>query len=347
MPKRKNYDKGAVARLFASQGGLATRAQLIELGVPASTIRHRERPQGPWSRILKGVCAGHNRALTYLDLLRAALLFAGPGPAVVTGLAALRAHRVAAAREGDQRVKVLIPHGRRRASSGFVLVARTTRMPEPVRIEGCAVAPLARAAVDACLDIKDKEFVRRIITELVYSGRCRPAELCAELVAHQTQYSARMRAVLAEFAAGIRTGDEARCQERLVRVSAPRPIWNRRIVEQATGHVAVLPGAFWPDRGVALEVAPEVTPGMAAAASPAASPGFRRNPAALDRAVLDRTVLDRAAARRRWMSSVLRLSVTHVTPAQLKEGWEEVWEELRRLLNRPPTYRLPRGYAWA
>jgi hypothetical protein len=320
MPKRKNYDKGAVARLFASQGGLASRAQLIELGVPPSTIRHRERPQGPWSRVLKGVCAGHDRVLTYLELLRAALLFAGPG-SIVTGLAALRAHRVAAARAGDQRVKVLIPHGRRRASSGFVLVARTTRMPAPVWIEGCAVAPLARAAVDACLDIKDKEFVRRIITELVYSGRCTPAELCAELVAHQTQYSARMRAVLAEFAAGIRTGEEAHCQERLARVAAPRPLWNRKIVEQATGHVAVLPGAFWPDRGVALEVAP----------------GVRTNPAELDR----------AAARRRWMSSVLRLTVAQVTPGQLKEGWDEVWEELRRLLNRPPTYRLPRGYAWA
>jgi hypothetical protein len=47
------------------------------------------------------------------------------------------------------------------------------------------------------------------------------------------------------------------------------------------------------------------------------------------------------------MSSVLRLTVAHVTPGQLKEGWDEVWEELRRLLNRPPTYRLPRGYAWA
>ena len=320
MPKRKNYDKGAVDLLFEAQGGLATRAQLVELGVPPSTIRHRERSQGPWTRILKGVCAGHARVLTYLDLLRAALLFAGPG-SIITGLAALRAHQVAAARAGDQRVKVLIPHGRRRASGGFVLVARTTRMPEPVRIEGCAVAPPARAAVDACLDIKDKEFVRRIITELVYSGRCSPAELCAELVAHQKQYSARMRAVLAEFTAGIRTGEEARCQERLVRVSAPRPMWNRKIVEQATGHVAVLPGAFWPDRGVALEVAP----------GPQAS----------------RVVLDRAAARRRWMSSVLRLTVAHVTPAQLKEGWEEVWEELRRLLNRPPTYRLPRGYALA
>ncbi len=326
MPNRKNYDKGAVARLFDTQDGLATRAQLIDLGVPASTIRHRERPDGPWRRVLRGVCASHDRALTYLGMLRAALLFAGPG-SIVTGLAALRAHLVAAAKAGDQRVKVLIPHGRRRASGGFVLVGRTTRMPEPVWIEGCAVAPLPRAAVDACLDIKDREFVRQIITELVYSGRCTPAELCAELEAHQTQRSAAMRTVLAQFAAGIRTGEEAQCLDRLVRSAAPRPVWNRKIVEQSTGHVAVVRGAFWPDRGVALEV---VSPGVRAARSAA-----------------ERAALDRVAARRRWMASVLRLTVAHVTPAELREGWEEVWTELRRLLNRPPTYRLPRGYALA
>ena len=320
MTKYANYDKGAVERLFESQGGLAGRAQLIELGVPPSTIRLREGPGGPWRRVLRSVCTNREEALKGLGRIRAALLYAGSG-AVATGLAALRAHRVAAVRADDAQVKVLIPHGRRRQSHGFVLVGRTTRPPEPVRIEGCAVAPLPRAAVDACLDLKDKEYVRAIVNELVYSRRCTPAELCAELAAHQTQRSARMRAVLAEFSAGIRTGEEADCQERLARAAAPRPLWNRRIFEQATGCVAVLPGAFWPDRGVALEV----------------STGFQTSPAALDR----------AAARRRWMAAVLRLTVAQVTPAQIREGWDEVWVELRGLLDRPPTYRLPRGYALA
>lgn len=318
---RKNYDKGAVARLFDTQDGLATRAQLIDLGVPASTIRHRERPDGPWRRVLRGVCASHGRALTGMGGLRAAQMYAGPD-SVVTGFAALRAHEVAvagAAGAVGERVKVLIPHGRRRASGGFVLVARTTRMPEPVHIGGCKVAPVERAAVDACLDTKDTELVREIVTELVYSGRCSPAVLCAELAAHQTQRSARLRAVLAEFTAGIRNSAEAQCRLRLIRSAAPRPVWNRRVVEQSTGRVAVLPGALWPDRGVALEVRP---------------PGNALSPA----------VADRAAARRRWMAGVLRLTVAQVTPGQLREGWEEVWTELRRLLNRPPTYRLPPGY---
>jgi hypothetical protein len=47
------------------------------------------------------------------------------------------------------------------------------------------------------------------------------------------------------------------------------------------------------------------------------------------------------------MATVLRLTVAQVTPAQIREGWDEVWAELRGLLERPPTYRLPRGYALA
>ena len=376
MPKQKNYEKRAVARLFAAQGGLATRSQLIGLGVPPSTIRHRERPGGPWRRVLKGVCASHDQALTGLGPLRAALLFAGPG-SVVTGLAALRAHRVSAALEavgvgvdvdvvsasasasagapgevasaaasapgsapfaaactcaaagggasggggdgaaGVAPVKILIPVTRRRSSAGFVLVSRTRRMPEPVEIEGCRVAPVARAAVDACLDTKDTELIRRIVGELVHTGRSSPAELRAELDANQSWQSARLRAVLVEFADGIRTGAEAQCRRRLARVAAPQPQWNPRVVEQATGRVALLPGAVWPEYGIALELDP----------APAG-----REP---------------AASRRRWMSNVLRMTVAQVPPSEVRDRWEEVWAELRGLLNRPPTFKLPQGYVFA
>ena len=323
MPKRTNYDKGAVARLFAAQGGLATRAQLIGLGVPPSTIRHRERPGGPWRRVLRGVCASHDHASAGLGRLRVAQLFAGPG-SVVTGLAALRAHRLTAALSAtteEHEVKVLIPGSRRRESTGFVLVARTRRMPVPVEIEGCRVAPVARAAVDACLETKDTELVRRIITELIHSGRSSPGELRAELDANRRQQSAATRAVLIEFAEGIRTGAEAQCRSKLARVAAPRPQWNRRVLVEATGRFAVLPGALWPERGIALQVEPVHGP--------------------------DAEEPDRLAARRRWMAAVLRLTVTRVTPSQVRDRWDEVWSDLRGLLDRPPTYRLPPGYVFA
>lgn len=373
MPKRKNYDKSAVARLFAEQGGLATRAQLIGLGVPPSTIRHRERPSGPWRRVLRGVCAVHDQALVGLGAVRAALLYAGPG-SIATGFAALRAHgvRVAVGPEDSpvpvlataavaaspspspgtapppkspptlpptlpppsvpeaspprrqapdplaaSTVKVLIPSNRRRNSAAFVLVSRTRRMPEPVEIEGCRVAPVARAAVDACLDTKDTELIRRIVHELVHSGRCTVAKLRAELDANQTRRSARMRAVLVEFADGIRTGAQAQCSRRFADAAIPEPLWNGRVVEEATGRVAVLPGPIWPEHGVVLDLDP----------SPAG--------------------IEPAASRRRWVSGVLRMTVAHVAPSDVRERWDEVWAELRLLLTGPPTYRLPEGYAFA
>lgn len=404
MPKRKNYDNAAVARLFAVQGGLAGRSQLMALGVPASTIRHRTRADGPWSRVLRGVCADRGqwlRSATELGRLWAALLFAG-SDAVITGIAALRLHGVhcvSHARYGVgptappstappptptstaptptasasapvtpapspsapltptaptstlpapisstslapapvapapatapaptsaptspfptvPTIKVLIPATRRHSSAGFVLVSRTRRLPEPVVIDGFRVAPVVRAAVDACLDTRDTELMRAIITELLRSGRCTVQELRAELEAAQRHRSARMRAVLIDFTEGISARAQAQCLRSLVRVAAPPPLWNRRIIEQSTGRVARLPGAFWLDRGVALEV------------------GSEHDPAAQER----------AAARRRWLARVLHVTVAQVTPHQVRDCWEDVWGELRGLLDRPATYRLPPGY---
>lgn len=350
MPKRKNYDNAAVARLFAVQGGLASRSQLMALGVPPSTIRHRTRADGPWSRVLRGVCADRGqwlRSATELGRLWAALLFAG-SDAVITGIAALRLHGVhcvSHARYGVgptappttpipsvsatpstpvptppvptvPTIKVLIPATRRHSSAGFVRVSRTRRLPEPVQIDGFRVAPVVRAAVDACLDTRDTELMRAIITELLRSGRCTAQELRAELASAQRHRSARMRALLIEFTEGISARTQAQCLRSLVSVAAPPPLWNRRIIEQSTGRVARLPGAFWPDRGVALEV------------------GSEHDPASQQH----------AAARRRWLARVLHVTVAQVTPHQVRDCWEDVWGELRGLLDRPATYRLPPGY---
>jgi hypothetical protein len=187
-------DRRAAEELFEAQDGLATRAQLIELGVPASTIRYRERPQGPWRRVLKGTLSNRSGPLTRWQRLRAALLFAGPG-ALVTGFAALWAHRISLG--AGVGVRVLIPHGRRRKPDGFVVVTRTTRMPQPVLVGRCALAPPARAAVDACLRARSVEVVRTVVLAVVRSGLCAPEELASELEAHQSRYSARLRAVLA------------------------------------------------------------------------------------------------------------------------------------------------------
>jgi len=183
----------SVNELFEAQNGLATRAQLLALGVPASTIRYRERPQGPWRRVLKGTISDRIGSLTRWQRLRAALLFAGPG-SLVTSFAALWAYDIGLGTGFG--VRVLLPHARRLKPDGFVVLTRTTRLPAPVVVRGCALAPPARAAVDACLRARNSEIVRNIVTAIVRSGRCSPAELAHELEAHQVQHSARLRAVL-------------------------------------------------------------------------------------------------------------------------------------------------------
>lgn len=182
-----------IKELFEAQDGLATRTQLLALGVPASTIRYRERPQGPWRRVLKGTICDRGDPLTRWQRLRAALLFAGPG-SLVTSFAALWAYDIGLG--AGFGVRVLIPHARRLKADGFVVLTRTTRLPAPVVIGDCALAPPARAAVDACLRARSTEIVRNIVTAIVRSGRCSPADLAHELEAHQVQHSARLRAVL-------------------------------------------------------------------------------------------------------------------------------------------------------
>ena len=186
-----NYQ--TVNALFAAQEGLATRSQLLALGVPASTIRYRERPHGPWRRVLKCTTSNRSGPLTRWQRLCAALLFAGPG-ALVTGFAALWAYRIGLGT--GLGVRVLIPHARRLKSDGFVVVTRTTRLPPAVILGRCALAPPARAAVDACLRTRSIEVVRTVVAAVVRNRLCTPAELARELEAHQVQYSARLRNVL-------------------------------------------------------------------------------------------------------------------------------------------------------
>jgi hypothetical protein len=198
--------KQSVNELFEAQDGLATRTQLLALGVPASTIRYRARPQGPWRCVLKGTISNRGGPLTRWQRLRAALLFAGPG-AVVTGFAALWAY--GAGLGTGIGVRVLIPHARRLKPDGFVVVTRTTRLPPPAGIGHFALAPPARAAVDACLRARNLEVVCGVVTAVVRSGLCSLAELAHELEAHQIQHSAGLRAVL------------SRCRQRHPQLTLP------------------------------------------------------------------------------------------------------------------------------
>jgi hypothetical protein len=126
MPRRSSPRADELRTLVG--GGVVRVDHLVELGLTRSTIAHRCRPDGPWSRLAPGVVKLDNGPVTRADRRRAALLHAGAG-AVLTGLDALELHGMRRMPAPAGPVHVLIPEERRRGGAGLALVERTERVP--------------------------------------------------------------------------------------------------------------------------------------------------------------------------------------------------------------------------
>ena len=150
-------------------------------------------------------------------------------------------------------VDVLVPHERRRASTGRVSVKRTTRLPAVQVINGLACAPIARAVVDACRATADLDAVRAMAAEVIQRGLCSVAALVAELRACSTRGSALPRRVMREISAGVRSVAEARARALILRAGLPMPEWNV-LLRTPTGHIIASPDAYWAELGVVLEI---------------------------------------------------------------------------------------------
>ena len=251
MPRRASYDRAAVDALFARQSGVATHAQLVELGMPLSTVTHRIGVRAPWQRLLPGVVLCHRGTPSRRELVIGALLYAGAG-ATVTGLEALRAYGVRAA-QGQRQVHVLVPEARRRADFDYVHVERTRRMPPQTVVADVPLAPTARAVVDACRLLRRLDDVRELIAEVVQRGLVRVAELMDTVRASARQRTALTNAVLREIGAGIRSVAEAKAREMIVRMPIPQPEWNVTL-RLSSGTFLASPDAYWELLAAALEI---------------------------------------------------------------------------------------------
>jgi hypothetical protein len=181
----------------------------------------------------------------------AALLYAGPG-SVLTGSAALRGLGLAVPE--SRRIDVLVPAARRPASVAFVTVHRTTRMPQRVIREGMRSYALPpRALADAARFLDDLGEVRALIASAVQRGDCPLGVLVRELGDGPRRHSARLRQVLVEAAAGIRSIAEGDFLDLIKGARLPRPIFNARLYS-ADGTFIATADAWWPKAGVAAEV---------------------------------------------------------------------------------------------
>ena len=214
-------------------------SELVELGVPESTVYRRCRDGGPWQLLAPGIVLLHNGAPSVRQLEVAALLHGGPG-AVLTGLSAIRHHGLRRGPAATQ-VHVLVPQVRQVRSVRHVLVERTTRMPRPVLRSGLPVAPLDRAVLDAVRRLKDTEEIAALLAEPVQRRMLLAEHLLRELDAGCRKGSATPRVVLRAVVDGVHSAAEFVARDWwLDRSDLPPARFNARVLDERGRFVAIV-----------------------------------------------------------------------------------------------------------
>jgi hypothetical protein len=251
MPTRRLLDTAAIDDLLHARERVVTHAELIQAGLPLSTICARIRRGGVWQRLQPGVVLAHSGQPTVRERMLGALAYAGPD-SVLSGLSALRLYGVRAVR-GYEQLHVLIPHERRRQGRVGLLVERTRDLPASRERSGIRVAPPAKCAIDACRELTRLGDVRELVAEAVQSRLCTTAELSDALQDAARQRSALPREVLREVSAGVRSAAEARVREVFARRGVTQPRWNWTLRTLDGRHV-VTPDGYWDRIGCALQI---------------------------------------------------------------------------------------------
>ena len=176
--------------------GVIRTADLLAAGVTNHAMAVRCRPSGPWQRVLPGVVLMSTGPPNRVQLLRAAVAYAGPA-AVITGADALREQGIHLPCPAE--VLVLVPADRRLAGRSYLTVERTNRPPDPVWVAGLPLAPVARATIDAARHERDSFRLRTVLLAPVAVGACTVAELRSELAAGNQRGTAAPRALLADL----------------------------------------------------------------------------------------------------------------------------------------------------
>jgi hypothetical protein len=249
MPRVSAAD--GLAELLDRQHSVASRRQLLDLGMRDNAMQYRVRAGGPWQALLPGVYLAASGAPSFPQKEMAALLYAGPG-SLITGPVALMHHSVRSS-AGTDLIDVLVPVERQRASTGFARLHRTARMPDrtcsagPVRL---ARAP--RAVADTVRLLTDLRDVRAVVADAVQVGRCSLGELAGELSGGPVRGSAMFRSALAEVADGIRSTAEGDLRDLIKAARLPAPLFNPSLFLDDV--FLARPDAWWPRAGVAAEV---------------------------------------------------------------------------------------------
>jgi hypothetical protein len=195
-----------VRALLDRQDGLATRAQLYEVGVTRAAIRWQLGRS--WTAVHGVVIATSRGRLTPRQHLVAAQLAAGPH-GVITGEHACLHHGLTWV-PGHRPVRVLVPMTHESRRVGSVLISRTRRPdPAPVVDGILRVAQLPRAVLDAARGATDLDEARAVIIEALQTGRATVEALQHELDAGPRRNSGFARRAMADGRSGVWSVPEA------------------------------------------------------------------------------------------------------------------------------------------
>jgi hypothetical protein len=201
--------------------------------------------------LLPGVYLAATGTPTIVQQQMAAMLYAGRG-SVITGPAALQQHRIRG--PAADLIDVLIPASRRRRDAAFVRLHRTTRMPKRIwRFGPLHYALPARAVADTVRNLPSLRDARAVLADSVQRRACTVPDLSEELNAGPSVRSKLFREALTDVADGIRSAAEGDLKDLLAKSGLPMPLFNASLYE-SDGTFIARPDAWWPDRGVAVEV---------------------------------------------------------------------------------------------
>ncbi|MBB5850795.1 hypothetical protein ACFQ05_33945 [Amycolatopsis umgeniensis] len=204
--------------------------------MPRRTIWRRCEPGGVWRMLLPGVVLLGNGEPSAEQRVEAALLHGRDG-SILTGVHALRRYGLRNLPLTDE-VHVLVPAERATASTGFVHIERTRRLPSPLIRSGVPTAPIPRAVIDAARRTADPDLVVAMAAEAVQRRFCLPWALAEEL---DQQHRAETRALLPglePILGGAQSVAEADAWNLWKRSGLPEFQWNVKVFDSAGRFVA-------------------------------------------------------------------------------------------------------------
>ncbi|GAB3425883.1 hypothetical protein [Flindersiella endophytica] len=225
--------------LIRRSGGVVRVAELVRCGAGSA-----ESDWPPvWRKLLPGVVFTAERTPTVRDRRRAALRYAGAG-ALLTGLTALRLHGMRRL-PVEWEVHLLTPPRRRRTSTAYVVVQRSSRrMPAHRWKDGLPCTLPARAVVDAVRRLKGADVIHALLKQASAHPRCTVGELANELRLADGRGLRLPRHVFGEFCEGARLTARGNLRSMLERARLPPAVFEPDLPGR--------PVAWWPDRGVAV-----------------------------------------------------------------------------------------------